>query len=149
MATSLPATRRSGRHRADSPHPRRPGRWCPPSRRHPLRRCRLDVLDEHAGVDREADRARELGVDRRAADAEISAIDAAVATSWRTTSLTVFDGTAKAMPTLPVEPWAGEICELTPITWPSALKSGPPELPLLTCGVRLDHVVDRCDRRGP
>ena len=37
---------------------------------------------------------------------------------------------AKPMPTLPSEPSPPvSICELTPITWPSALSSGPPELP--------------------
>ena len=56
-----------------------------------------------------------------------------VATSWATTPLTVFDGTAKPMPTLPEEPCAGAICELTPITCAWAFRSGPPELPLLIC----------------
>jgi hypothetical protein len=46
--------------------------------------------------------------------------------------LTVLEGMAKPMPTLPASAplelpvW---ICELTPITWPSALRSAPPELP--------------------
>src|SRR5688500_4315129 len=41
-------------------------------------RCAFsDVLDEHAGVDREPELARELLVDGGAADAEIGAIDAA------------------------------------------------------------------------
>ena len=49
--------------------------------------------------------------------------------------LTVFAGMANPMPTLPpsapllVPVW---ICELTPMTWPSALISGPPELPGLS-----------------
>ena len=51
--------------------------------------------------------------------------------SCATTLLTVFDGTAKPMPTLPPPPFAVSICELTPITRPSASISGPPELPLL------------------
>jgi hypothetical protein len=32
---------------------------------------------------------------------------------------------------LPDEPSAGAICELTPITFACAFRSGPPELPLL------------------
>ena len=46
--------------------------------------------------------------------------------------LTVLEGMAKPMPTLPASAplllpvW---ICELTPMTLPSALISGPPELP--------------------
>ena len=51
--------------------------------------------------------------------------------SCATTFVTVFDGTAKPMPTLPREPSAVEICELTPITSPRSLRSGPPELPEL------------------
>jgi hypothetical protein len=43
------------------------------------------------------------------------------------TSRTVFDGTAKPMPTLP--PPLDWICELTPMTCPRVLSSGPPELP--------------------
>ena len=43
--------------------------------------------------------------------------------------MTVFTGTAKPMPTLP--PVSLEIWELTPITWPRAFSSGPPELPWL------------------
>ena len=46
-----------------------------------------------------------------------------------TTSRTVFDGTAKPMPTLPCELPAVAICELTPITRPVSSSSGPPELP--------------------
>ena len=42
---------------------------------------------------------------------------------------TVLDGTAKPMPSLPPESLL--ICELTPITWPAAFSSGPPELPWL------------------
>ena len=57
-----------------------------------------------------------------------------MARNWETTLLTVLDGIAKPMPTLPAWPPADvlpvdSICELTPITWPWALKSGPPELP--------------------
>ena len=47
-----------------------------------------------------------------------------------TTSRTVFDGTAKPMPTLPCEvPPAVAIWELMPITRPVSSSSGPPELP--------------------
>ena len=35
------------------------------------------------------------------------------------------------------------ICVLTPMTWPRALRSGPPELPVVDRGVGLDDVVDR------
>ena len=45
-------------------------------------------------------------------------------TTWRT----VFDGTAKPMPTLPWLP-AVAICEFTPMTRALASSSGPPELP--------------------
>ena len=49
--------------------------------------------------------------------------------SWSTTPTTVFDGTAKPMP---IEPPEGEmISVLTPMTSPSRLNSGPPELPRL------------------
>ena len=49
--------------------------------------------------------------------------------SWSITATTVFDGTAKPMP---IEPPVGEmIAVLTPITSPSRLNSGPPELPRL------------------
>ena len=49
--------------------------------------------------------------------------------SWSTTPATVFDGTAKPMP---IEPPDGEmISVLTPMTSPSRLNSGPPELPRL------------------
>ena len=46
-------------------------------------------------------------------------------TTWRT----VFDGTAKPMPTLPPPPPVVAICELTPMTRPAPSSSGPPELP--------------------
>ncbi len=49
--------------------------------------------------------------------------------SWATTPLTVLIGIAKPMPTLPPDSFG--ICALTPITWPRALSSGPPELPWL------------------
>ncbi len=42
---------------------------------------------------------------------------------------TVFEGTAKPMPTLP--PFSLSICELTPMTSPRRFSSGPPELPWL------------------
>ena len=45
-------------------------------------------------------------------------------TTWRT----VFEGTAKPMPTLPWAPPVA-ICELTPITRAASSSSGPPELP--------------------
>ena len=49
--------------------------------------------------------------------------------SWLTTFSTVFDGMAKPMP---IEPPVGEmIAVLMPITSPSMLNSGPPELPRL------------------
>jgi hypothetical protein len=51
---------------------------------------------------------------------------------WRSCSMTwvaVLAGIAKPMP---IEPPVGEmIAVFTPITWPSMLKSGPPELPRL------------------
>ena len=43
--------------------------------------------------------------------------------------MTVFDGTAKPMPSFPPESLS--ICELMPMTWPSRSRSGPPELPWL------------------
>ena len=43
--------------------------------------------------------------------------------------MTVFDGIAKPTPLLP--PPSLWICALTPITWPAASISGPPELPWL------------------
>ena len=49
--------------------------------------------------------------------------------SWSITAIAVFDGTAKPMP---IEPPDGEmIAVFTPITSPSRLNSGPPELPRL------------------
>ena len=49
--------------------------------------------------------------------------------SWSITATAVLDGTAKPMP---IEPPEGEmIAVLTPITSPSRLNSGPPELPRL------------------
>ena len=45
------------------------------------------------------------------------------------TSRAVLIGIAKPMPTLPLPPPPVSICELIPITWPSASISGPPELP--------------------
>ena len=49
--------------------------------------------------------------------------------SWSMTTSAVSDGTAKPMP---IEPPVGEmIAVFTPITSPSMLNSGPPELPLL------------------
>src|SRR5919202_3760640 len=48
--------------------------------------------------------------------------------SWATRR-TTFDGIAKPTPWLPPESLS--ICELMPITWPSASSSGPPELPWL------------------
>ncbi len=47
------------------------------------------------------------------------------------TSFTVFDGTAKPMPTLPVDTPPVSICVLTPMTCPRPFSSGPPELPWL------------------
>ncbi len=43
----------------------------------------------------------------------------------------MLDGTANPMPTLPDDPFAVSIWELTPITFPLASNSGPPELPWL------------------
>ena len=49
--------------------------------------------------------------------------------SWSSTGLAVSEGTAKPMPTEP--PVGDRIAVLMPITSPSMLNSGPPELPLL------------------
>ena len=50
-----------------------------------------------------------------------------LASNWATTRLTVSLGMAKPMPT---EAPVGEtMTELTPMTWPSILNTGPPELP--------------------
>src|SRR5580765_5719552 len=49
--------------------------------------------------------------------------------SSATTSLTVLIGIAKPMPTLPWLWPPVSICALTPMTWPCAFSSGPPELP--------------------
>ena len=51
------------------------------------------------------------------------------ATICETTERTVFDGIAKPTPSLPPD-WLW-ICAFTPITWPAAFRSGPPELPWL------------------
>ena len=49
--------------------------------------------------------------------------------SWSTTIVAVSEGTAKPMP---IEPPVGEMMAVfTPMTSPSILNSGPPELPLL------------------
>ena len=49
--------------------------------------------------------------------------------SWSTTATAVSEGTAKPMP---IEPPVGEMMAVfTPMTSPSMLNSGPPELPLL------------------
>jgi hypothetical protein len=45
--------------------------------------------------------------------------------------LTVFEGTEKPTPTLPVLVSPVSICELTPMTCPRLESSGPPELPWL------------------
>ena len=72
-----------------------------------------------------------------------------VARSWETTLLTVLDGIAKPMPTLPAWPPAvvepvDSICELTPITWPAALNSGPPELPgLIAASVWMTSSIEK------
>ena len=50
--------------------------------------------------------------------------------SWATTDFTTSLAIAKPMPTLPPE--GEKIAVLTPTTWPSLLKVGPPELPWLT-----------------
>ena len=49
--------------------------------------------------------------------------------SWAISDLAVLIGTAKPMPTLPPPLPPVSIWELIPITWPTALSSGPPELP--------------------
>ena len=55
--------------------------------------------------------------------------DRLAATICETVARTVFDGIANPTPSLPPEElW---ICALTPITWPAAFSSGPPELPWL------------------
>ena len=60
-------------------------------------------------------------------------------TTWRT----VFDGTAKPTPTLPPAPDVA-ICELTPITWPAPLSSGPPELPgLIGASVWITRSIEK------
>ena len=57
---------------------------------------------------------------------DMPALDDLIHAMLRTMSL----GTAKPMPRLPCWPVLPvEICELTPITAPRALSSGPPELP--------------------
>ena len=62
--------------------------------------------------------------------AEPAALDRAVlAQAASITGLARLDGMAKPMPTLP--PLGEEIAVLMPITWPSRLKVGPPELPWL------------------
>ena len=49
--------------------------------------------------------------------------------SWSMTTMAVSEGTAKPMP---IEPPVGEMMAVfTPMTSPSMLNSGPPELPLL------------------
>ena len=48
---------------------------------------------------------------------------------WSATLLAVLIGTAKPIPTEPLLPEPVAICELMPITRPSASISGPPELP--------------------
>ena len=52
----------------------------------------------------------------------------------------VFEGIAKPTPTFaPVSP---AICALTPITWPSELSSGPPELPwLIAASVWIESLI--------
>ena len=69
------------------------------------------------------------------------------------TRLAVLIGTAKPMPTLPLPLPPVSICELTPMTWPCALSSGPPELPgLIGASVwmtlsmlkPLGAVIERC-----
>ena len=61
-------------------------------------------------------------------------------TTWRT----VFDGTAKPMPTLPREAPPVAICELTPITRPSSSSSGPPELPgLIGASVWMTESIEK------
>ena len=60
-------------------------------------------------------------------------------TTWRT----VFDGTAKPMPTLPSDrrpPVA--ICELTPITRPVVVEQRAARVARVDRGVGLDHLVD-------
>ena len=58
-------------------------------------------------------------------------IDLAGASSCATTVLTVLEGTAKPMPTLPSPVPPVSICELIPITAPRVSSSGPPLLPWL------------------
>jgi hypothetical protein len=57
--------------------------------------------------------------------------------------LTVLDGTAKPMPTLPPPPFAVSICELTPITRPLRVDQRPAGVAAVDRRVGLDHVVDR------
>ena len=52
-----------------------------------------------------------------------------LAISWSAIDLTVLDGIAKPIPSLPPELLS--ICAVTPMTSPWRLKSGPPELPWL------------------
>ena len=52
------------------------------------------------------------------------------------------------MPTLPawpeLEAFGDSICELTPITWPAALNSGPPELPgLIAASVWMTSSIEK------
>jgi len=54
--------------------------------------------------------------------------------------LTVFDGIANPTPSLPPE--SLRICELTPITSPLMLRSGPPELPwLMAASVWIESLI--------
>ena len=71
-----------------------------------------------------------------------------VVRSWSMIVFTVLEGIAKPMPTLPAWPPELEpvdsICELTPITWPCALNSGPPELPgLIAASVWITSSIEK------
>ena len=55
----------------------------------------------------------------------------------------MLDDTAKPTPTLPPHGSAVSICELTPITWPAASSSGPPELPgLIGVNSQIERTAD-------
>ena len=89
-----------------------------------------DLCDEHAFVDRQVERLGQVRGDRAAADAEVGVLDLAVRSrAGRRLRAAVLIGIAKPMPTLPLPPPPVSICELMPITSPSASISGPPELP--------------------
>ena len=90
----------------------------------------VDAGDQRAARRLDAEAFGDLVVDLLDAHAEPAAPHfAELRAAARSPRTTVFEGTAKPMP---IEPPDGEmIAVLTPITSPSRLNSGPPELPRL------------------